>query len=116
MEVGERKDPVERYLPESCDTQRESALVRSIQPSLARRARFTSFIFLRPNPPRALGMQKVFQDFNERFLVFEEEKPHHKFLKDLSNWLQMLEDSKKELMAYEGMAATTDLISMSLPA
>jgi hypothetical protein len=50
--------------------------VRSFQPSLAIIARFTSFIFLRPKPPRALGMQREFQDFKERFLVFEEGKPH----------------------------------------
>jgi hypothetical protein len=75
MEEGERKEPEERYLPKSCDTQRESAPVRSFQPSLARRARFTSFIFLRPNPLRALGMHREFQDFKERFLVFEEGKP-----------------------------------------
>jgi hypothetical protein len=97
MDEGERKEPEERYLPESHDTQRESAPVRSFQPSFTKRARFTSFIFLRPNPPRALGMQREFQDFKERFLVFEEENPHQKFLKDLSNWLQMLLGSKKNL-------------------
>ena len=61
-------------------------------------------------------MQREFQDFKERFLVFEGGKPHQKFLKVLSSLLQVLEGSKKELMAYEGMAAATDLISMSLPA
>jgi hypothetical protein len=45
------------------------------------------------------SMQREFQDFKERFLVFEEGKPHQKFLKDLSNWLQMLLGIKKELMA-----------------
>jgi hypothetical protein len=63
------------------------------------RARFTSFIFLRPNPPRALGLQREFQDFKERFLVFEEGKPHQKFLKVLFNWLQMLLGSKNVLIA-----------------
>ena len=97
------------------ETQRESAPVKSFQPSLARRARFTSFIFLTPRPPRALGMQREFQDFSERFLVFEEGKPHQKFLKDLSNWLQMLLGIRKELIAYEGMVAAINLISINLP-
>jgi hypothetical protein len=59
-EEGERKDSERRYIPESWDTQRESAPMRSFQPSLAMRARFTSFILLRPKPPRALGMQREF--------------------------------------------------------
>jgi hypothetical protein len=76
MDEGERKEPEERYLPESCDTKREFAPVRSFQPSFAKSARFISFIFLRPNPLRALGMQREFQNFKERFLVFKEENPH----------------------------------------
>ena len=116
MDEGERKDSNERYLPDSWDTQRQFAPVRSFQPSLAIRARFTSFILLSPNPPRALGMQREFHDFNERFLALEEQKPHQKFLNVLSSWLHMLLGSKKVLMAYEGMVAAIDLISISLPA
>jgi hypothetical protein len=73
--------------------------MRSFQPSLAMRARFTFFILVRPKPPRALGMQSEFHDFKESFLVFEVGKPHQKFLKVLCNWLQMLLGSKNVLMA-----------------
>ena len=55
-EEGERKDSELRYLLDSWDTQRQSAPVRSFHPSLAIRAMFTSFILLKPKPPRALGM------------------------------------------------------------
>jgi hypothetical protein len=99
MDEGERKDSEFRYLPESWDTQRQSAPVRSFQPSFAIRDKFTSFILLKPKPPEALGIQREFHDFKDRFLVFELGKPHQKFLKDLSSWLQMLLGSKKVLIA-----------------
>jgi hypothetical protein len=102
MEEGERKEPEERYLPESHDTPSEFAPVRSFQPSLARKARFTSFIFLKPRPPRVLGVQREFQDFGERFLVSEKGKPHHKFLNDLSNWLKMLWEVKRNSLHMKG--------------
>jgi hypothetical protein len=86
------------------------------QPSLEIRARLTSCIFLRPRPPRAFGMHREFQDLRDRFLVFAGGKPHQKFLKILSNLLQMLRGSRKVLMALEGIAAATDLVRVSLPA
>ena len=76
MGEGERKDLENRYLPDSWDTHRQYAPVRSFQPSLAIKVRFTSFILLRPNPLRALQMQREFQDFKERFPAFEEGNPH----------------------------------------
>jgi hypothetical protein len=63
------------------------------------RARLTSFILLIPRPPRTLGVQMEFHDLRERFLVFEEGKPHQKFLKTLSSWLQMLLGSRNVLIA-----------------
>jgi hypothetical protein len=46
------------------------------------RARFTSFIFLKPRPPEAFGRQRESQDLKVRFLVFEGGNPHQKFLND----------------------------------
>ena len=96
---GERKDLVWRYLPVSWDAQRDSEPESSFQPSLEIRAKLTSFIFLMPKPPRALGEQIEFQDKRERFLVLEAGNPHQKFLNTLSSWLQMLLGRRKVLMA-----------------
>jgi hypothetical protein len=98
-EERERKEPDLRYLPESCATQGESEPESSFHPSLEMRARLTSFVFLKPKPPRIFGVQMEFQDFKERFLDFEGGNPHQKFLKTLSSWLQMLFWSRKVLMA-----------------
>jgi hypothetical protein len=98
-EEGERKVLVWRYLPESWDAQRDSEPVRSFQPSFEMKARFTSLIFLIPKPPKALGVQIEFQDLRDKFLVFVGGKPHQKFLKTLSSWLQILWGSRKVLMA-----------------
>jgi hypothetical protein len=73
--------------------------MRSVQPTFEMRARLTSFILLIPNPPTALRVQIKFQDLRKRFLVFEEENPHQKFLNTLSSWLQILFGSRKVLMA-----------------
>jgi hypothetical protein len=113
---GERKVPEERYLPWRWATHAELKFVWSFQPSLEIRARLTSFIFLNPRPPWSFGRQRESQDLRERFLVFFEGKPHQKFLNILSREEQREDGSKKELMAYEGMAAATDLIRTSLPA
>jgi hypothetical protein len=98
-EEGEKKVLVWRYLLESWDTQRDFELVRSFQPSFEMRARLTTFIFLIPKPPKALGVQIEFQDLRDKFLVFVGGKPHQKFLKTLSNWLQILWGSRIVLMA-----------------
>jgi hypothetical protein len=94
----------------------ESDLFSSFQPSLETKVKFTSHIFLNPSPPNTLGMQRESQAFKERFLAFLAGKPHKKFLKILSNSKQKEFGRRKELIAYEGKAATTDLIKTSLPA
>jgi hypothetical protein len=80
-EEGERKEQELRYLPRNWDTHVLSKLECIFHPSLAIRARFTSFIFLRPKPPMAFGRHIESQDLRVRFLVFFGEKPHKKFLK-----------------------------------
>jgi hypothetical protein len=92
------------------------AWVWSFQPSLERRARLTSFIFLNPKPPRAFGRHKESQDLRDRLWDLFGGKPPQKSLNNLSNLLQKLMGRRKELIAKEGMAATTDLIRTNLPA
>jgi hypothetical protein len=55
--------------------------LRRFQPSLEIKARFTSLILLRPKPPISFGLQRESQAFRERFLDFDAENPHKKFLK-----------------------------------
>jgi hypothetical protein len=90
--------------------------VRSFHPSLVMRAKFTSFIFLKPRPPNSLGMQRESQALRKRFFFLRAGNPHQKFLKILSNSMQKLDGSKNVLIAYEGSAAATDSIKVSLPA
>jgi hypothetical protein len=52
---GERKEHECKYLQCYWDTHIESKLVRSFHPILKIRAKFTSFIFLKPRPPNSLG-------------------------------------------------------------
>jgi hypothetical protein len=54
-EEGERKEQECKYLQCNWDTHIESKLVRSFHPGLEIRAKFTSFIFLKPRPPNSLG-------------------------------------------------------------
>jgi hypothetical protein len=105
-----------RYLQCSCETHKLSDLVSEFHPSLETRVKFTSLIFLKPNPPNSLGMHRESQAFKERFLDFFAGKSHQKFLKIFSSSLQKLIGSKKVLMAYEGKAAATDLIKTNMPA
>ena len=112
---GERKVWELRYLQCNWETHKPSDLMSKYHPSLETRARFTSHIFLNPSPPNSLGMQRESQAFKDRFLDFLTGKTHQKFLKIQSSSLQKLKGSKKVLIAYEGMAATTDLIKTNLP-
>jgi hypothetical protein len=112
---GERKEVEDKYLQCNWDTHNKSDLLSKFQPSLDIKARFTSLILLRPKPPNSFGLQMESQAFRVRFLVLEAEKPHQKFLKILSSSAQKLFGSKKELIAYVGKAAATDLIRTSLP-
>jgi hypothetical protein len=58
-------------LPLSWETHMDSELDWSFQPSFEMRATFTSFIFLNPKPPVALGTQKESQDLRDRYLALE---------------------------------------------
>jgi hypothetical protein len=62
----------------------------------------------------SLGLQRESQAFKESFLAFFARKSHQNFLKILLE--QKLFGSKKELIAYDGRVAATDLIKTSLPA
>jgi hypothetical protein len=76
----------------------ESVLQRSFQPSLAKRARLTSLIFLMPRPPRSLGRQMESQAFRVSFLELLGGKPHQNFLKLLSREEHRLIGIRKELI------------------
>jgi hypothetical protein len=54
-EEGERKELECKYLQCNWDTHMESKFVRSFYPNFEMRAKFTSFIFLKPRPPKSLG-------------------------------------------------------------
>jgi hypothetical protein len=58
----------------------ESDFLWSFQPNLEMRATLTSFIFLKPRPPKDLERQRESQDLRVRFLALEGGKPHKKIL------------------------------------
>jgi hypothetical protein len=84
-EEGGKKEQECKYLQCNWDTHIESKLVRIFYPSLEIRAKFTSFIFLKPRPPNSLGKQRESQALRERFFFLRARNPHQKFLKILSN-------------------------------
>jgi hypothetical protein len=98
-EEGERKEQEDKYLQCNWDTHIKSNLLSRFQPSLEIKAIFTSLILLRLKPPNSFGLQMESQALRVRFLDFEAENPHKKFLKILSSSEQKLFGSKKELIA-----------------
>ena len=98
-EEGERKELECKYLQCNWDTHMESKFVRSFHLSFEMRAKFTSFIFLKPRPPNSLGRQRESHDLSERFFFLRARNPHQKFLKILSNSKLKLVGSKNVLIA-----------------
>ena len=96
---GERKELECKYLQCNWDTHMESKCVRSFHPSFEMRAKFISFIFLKPRPPNSLGKQRESEALRERFFFLRAGNPHQKFLKILSNSELKLVRSKNVLIA-----------------